>query len=191
MIEIYFDGACAPINPNGTASYGWLIKKDGQVLESGCGVIGSGPGMTNNVAEYWGVLEGVKAFLSLNLGTKLKINGDSNLVCNMVAKKWGWKKNEWNPHPDFPHLRKLLDQVHQLLEGIDYEVQWIPREQNSEADEMSKKPLVELGIVDVTSSPKIPCDKCQTGQMFVRKGKFGSFLSCSNYPKCKNTRKKI
>lgn len=188
MYEIYFDGACAPINPNGTASYGWLIKKDGKVLKTGCGVVGKGQGMTNNLAEYWGVLEGVKAFTGLKLKTELKICGDSNMVCQMVARKWGWKKNEWNPHPNFPHLRDILEQVHALLEDVDYEVEWIPREKNTEADELSKKPLVELGIVDVTSEVKM-CPECKTGKMLKRKGKFGSFWGCSNYPKCRNTQK--
>lgn len=31
------------------------------------------------------------------------------------------------------------------------------------------------------------CDKCG-GQMVVKRGRFGEFLACSNYPKCKNTR---
>lgn len=29
------------------------------------------------------------------------------------------------------------------------------------------------------------CPKCMTGKMAVRKGSYGSFLGCSNYPKCK------
>jgi ribonuclease HI len=32
MIEIYFDGACEPINPGGTAAYGFLIKKDNKTI---------------------------------------------------------------------------------------------------------------------------------------------------------------
>lgn len=31
------------------------------------------------------------------------------------------------------------------------------------------------------------CDKCDTGVMLLKQGKFGKFLACSNYPKCKNT----
>lgn len=33
------------------------------------------------------------------------------------------------------------------------------------------------------------CDKCGKGSMLKRKGKFGFFLGCSNYPKCKNIMK--
>lgn len=34
MIELYFDGACEPINPGGTASYGWLLKKMAKQLRA-------------------------------------------------------------------------------------------------------------------------------------------------------------
>lgn len=33
---------------------------------------------------------------------------------------------------------------------------------------------------------KIPCDKCETGFMELKTGRFGKFLSCNNYPDCKN-----
>lgn len=143
MIELYFDGACEPINPGGTASYGWLIKKDGKTLRVGSGIVGKGHGMTNNVAEYHGLIEGIKAFLTLRIKEKLVLKGDSNLVINMVSKKWGWakKKTQWKPHAKMPHLKKLLEEIHQLLENLDYDVQWIPREQNHEADELSKNPM--------------------------------------------------
>lgn len=143
MIELYFDGACEPINPGGTASYGWLLKKNGKTIDSGSGIVGTGEGMTNNVAEYYGLIEGVKAYSAKNFKEKLVIKGDSNLVINMVKKDWGWnkKKTVWKPHDKMPHLKDLLDQVHQLLEKIEFEAHWVPRELNSEADALSKRHL--------------------------------------------------
>jgi len=32
------------------------------------------------------------------------------------------------------------------------------------------------------------CDKCDGGVFILRQGRFGKFLACSNYPKCKNTK---
>lgn len=143
MIELYFDGACEPINPGGTASYGWLLKQDRKILQSGSGIVGTGKGMTNNIAEYYGLIEGVKAFLKLKSSEKLLIKGDSSLVINMVGKQWGWnkKKTVWKPHDKIPHLKDLLTQAHQLLDKIDYQAVWIPREQNTEADSLSKRHL--------------------------------------------------
>jgi ribonuclease HI len=52
MITIFFDGLCRPKNPGGVATFGYVIYKDGEKVKRGCGVVGSGAGMTNNVAEY-------------------------------------------------------------------------------------------------------------------------------------------
>ena len=149
MVELYFDGACEPVNPGGTAAFGWLLKKYGKVLQEGSGVVGEGFGMTNNVAEYQGIIDGVKAFLKMGLKEKLIIKGDSNLVVNMVNKSWGWnkKKTVWKPHSKMPHLKKLLDEVLLLLTSVDYEIMWVPREQNTEADELSKRHLIERGLI--------------------------------------------
>lgn len=140
MIQLFFDGACEPINPGGTASFGWLLKENKKTILSGYGVVGKGVGMTNNLAEYTGLIEGIKAYLSLKRKEKLLICGDSTLICNMLSKKWGWnkKKTRWNPHPHFPHLKKLLYEAFSLLTDIDYEVKWLPREQNQQADDLSK-----------------------------------------------------
>lgn len=141
MIELFFDGACEPINPGGTASYGWLLKQDGQILKQGFGIVGKGPGMTNNIAEYNGLIKGLEEFIKLNLNEKLFIKGDSNMVINMVSGQWGWnkKKTKWEPHKKMPHLKKLLDEALKLLNKIEHEIKWVPREQNEEADLLSKK----------------------------------------------------
>ncbi len=143
MIELYFDGACEPVNPGGTASYGWLLKKDGKTIHNGSGVVGTGDGMTNNIAEYYGLIEGIKAYKKYSLKEALIIKGDSSLVINMVKKAWGWnkKKTVWKPHNKMPHLRPLLEQVHQLLKNVPHEIEWIAREQNQEADSLSKRYL--------------------------------------------------
>jgi ribonuclease HI len=141
-IEMYFDGACFPINPGGTASYGVVIYKDGESIKELIGTVGEGKGMTNNVAEYEGLINGLR-WIRDNLRegiSELKIYGDSNLVINMVTKKWGWKKKKYLPHLAAPHLLKLLRQCHELLKEINVptKLEWIPREQNAIADELSK-----------------------------------------------------
>ncbi|MCA9307918.1 MAG: type I DNA topoisomerase [Patescibacteria group bacterium] len=32
------------------------------------------------------------------------------------------------------------------------------------------------------------CDKCEQGMFLLKQGRFGKFLACNNYPKCKNTK---
>lgn len=46
-------------------------------------------------------------------------------------------------------------------------------------------PIVEIPL-EVSD---IPCDKCNDGTMMViREGRFGKFLACPNFPKCRNTK---
>jgi ribonuclease HI len=48
----WFDGACEPVNPGGTASCGVVVKgEDGTVLLRDHGVVGKGKVMSNNLAE--------------------------------------------------------------------------------------------------------------------------------------------
>ena len=186
--KIYFDGACEPINPGGTASYGWLIKRGDKIVAKGSGIVGSGNGMTNNVAEYTALIEALKHISKSNIVRCLNIFGDSNLVCNHISKKWGWnnKKTKWVPHKDSPHLKNCLDEVFDLLRNYKYEINWIPREQNQEADQLSKEALIKVGIK--LNPEKILCSECG-GFLIMRKGKFGDFYGCSNYPKCRYTQK--
>ncbi len=46
-------------------------------------------------------------------------------------------------------------------------------------------PIVEIPL-EVSD---VPCDKCNDGTMMViREGRFGKFLACPNFPKCRNTK---
>jgi ribonuclease HI len=189
MIEIYFDGACEPINPGGTASYGYLVKRDGKTIIQGSKIIGTGKGMTNNVAEYTGLIEAIKAISNLNTKEKVRICGDSKIVCNTIAKKWGWnkKKTVWNPHKNAPHLKPLLEEALNLLKSFDYEIKWVSSKDNQQADRLSREPLIKAGIIR-TESQRINCPKCE-GYLIERKGPFSRFYGCSNYPKCRFTKK--
>lgn len=190
MIEIYFDGACEPINPGGTASYGYIIKKDGKAINQGSGIVGTGEGMTNNVGEYHGLIRVIKALSDLSIKEKVIIRGDSIMVCKIVSKEWGWKnkkKTVWDPHKKSPHLKKLLEEVFKLLNNLDYRIEWVSREDNQEADNLSKEPLIKAGIIK-TDLEKEKCPKCN-GYLIERKGKFGRFYGCSKFPKCRFTKK--
>ena len=88
MITIYFDGLCRPRNPGGIATYGYVIYKDGEKVKSGCGVVGSGAGMTNNVAEY-SALKRAAEWVSRNGGDdEIVIKGDSQLVIHQMDGTW-------------------------------------------------------------------------------------------------------
>ncbi len=53
--------------------------------------------------------------------------------------------------------------------------------------EFLKKESGEIAVVE-EKPPAEVCDKCDA-PMVLKTGRFGKFLACSNYPKCKNTKK--
>lgn len=156
---LYFDGAIKQKNPGGIATYGWVIETDTlEVIKTGMDIVGEGEEMTNNVAEYNGLLAALRWYVSSNIfnqNEKLLIRGDSALVCNMISKIWGWEKDErgqktgnWIPHEKYPKLRALLFEILDLLKenNIKYDAEWIPREENTEADYLSKLVIKNRGL---------------------------------------------
>jgi ribonuclease HI len=128
--RLYFDGACGPTNPGGVATYGWrLMAPDGEELASGTGEACRGPGATNNVAEWHGLWAGLRSLAAKGWRGRLQILGDSQLVLLQLNRLWRCHKER---------LRQYRDQCLALLEGIEWRAVWIPREQNAEADALSR-----------------------------------------------------
>ena len=139
--RLYFDGSCSPVNPGGTAKYGFALFKEGvaEPVEIGHGTIGTGPGMTNNLAEFTALWRGLQAFLCLKGRDKhsnvLNCLGDSQLVVNIM-------NTTWHPHPEKSYFSayRLADEVCDRLwiDGNCLNFQWIPREKNQFCDDLSK-----------------------------------------------------
>lgn len=131
-IEVWFDGACEPVNPGGQASYGYIIRENGEIIQTGKGVIGKGPLMSCNVAECVALHKALNWLFANNFHEKfIQVYGDSNLIINKASGNW--KKKAKGLYA--PFLESLRETV-QLFEDIDFK--WIPREMNVEADELSK-----------------------------------------------------
>jgi ribonuclease HI len=128
MITIYFDGLCRPKNPGGMATYGYLIFRDGEKVNSGYGVVGSGPGMTNNVAEYSALKQAAEWVSRYGGDEEIEIKGDSQLVIHQMNGTW---------QVTSATSKKFVPEIRRLLEGRKIQFIWIPREQNVEADELS------------------------------------------------------
>ena len=126
MITLYFDGLCRPRNPGGVATYGYVIYKDGKKVKKGYGVVGSGTGMTNNVAEY-SALKYAAEWVRENCSEdEIVIRGDSQLVIHQMNGTWQIKSET---------SKKFVPEIRRLLEGRKTRYVWIPREQNAEADQ--------------------------------------------------------
>jgi ribonuclease HI len=129
MITVYFDGLCYPKNPCGVAAYGYLIHRDGVLVHSGFGSVGEGKGMTNNVAEYEGLKAAAAWIRDSETKEKIVVKGDSQLVIKQMSGSW--KVNSETSMRYVPEIRELF-------QGKDVTFVWVPREENEEADKLSR-----------------------------------------------------
>jgi ribonuclease HI len=138
----WFDGACEPVNPGGTATSGAIVKdKEGTVLLEEGRLVGKGEGMSNNVAEYAAVLRVFEYLISRSPGHVI-VHGDSNLVINQLNVKLAARKGLYlSTHLE---ARELLGRLRSL--GWQVDLLWIPRTQNEECDALSKRPLADAGV---------------------------------------------
>lgn len=129
-INIWIDGLCEPINPGGTASVGYVIKKNDVTIAEGSDVIGKGQGMTNNVAEYTALIYALKEVKRLKLENELlTIRSDSQLLVNQMNRKWAVKA---------PLIIPLYKIAKDLANGLNIQLEWVSREENEEADRLTR-----------------------------------------------------
>lgn len=135
-ILAYFDGACEPVNPGGTASYGCAGFLDGAPAWTDWAIIGQGPGFSNNVAEYAGAIEALEWALRQGPGP-IELRGDSLMLVRQMQGRWGVKAGRYVP---LHHALKRM-----LPRGRAVTWTWVPRTENTLADALSKRAYHERG----------------------------------------------
>lgn len=142
-VEAWFDGSCEPRNPGGTARTGIVVKRDGAIAHAARGTIGTGPLMSNNVAEYAAANAVMEYLIENKVTGDVTIFGDSLLVIRALRKR--------KPSKGLcgPYAQTSVELTKQLLCTPDFV--WIAREQNAEADKLSRTEsdsVYELGEVE-------------------------------------------
>jgi ribonuclease HI len=123
-------------NP-GPAAYGALLRDatTGEVIAEDGTAIGVA---TNNVAEYSGLIAGLKLAEEFAPDADIEVRMDSKLVVEQMSGRWKIK------HAD---MRPLATEANRLAPfGTTYT--WIPREQNKHADRLVNEAL------DAAASPR-------------------------------------
>lgn len=132
MIIINIDGLCEPNNPGGIATFGVIAKRDGNLIAEERGLAGVGPAFSNNVAEYAALVHALQILLAGNYADiSITIKSDSKLVVNQMRGTWACHGGL------YLETKKEADKLFRKLNRpITFE--WIPREQNEEADALSR-----------------------------------------------------
>ncbi|MEU4446596.1 bifunctional RNase H/acid phosphatase [Actinosynnema sp. NPDC050801] len=118
-------------NP-GPAGYGAVVlDASGEVLAERSAGIGVA---TNNVAEYQGLIAGLRAAAELGAST-VDVRMDSKLVVEQMSGRWKVK------HPSMTPLVAQAREVSRAFDRVSYE--WIPRERNQRADRLANLAMDE------------------------------------------------
>jgi broad specificity phosphatase PhoE/ribonuclease HI len=131
-------------NP-GPAGYGAVVREaaTGEILLERYGSLGT---TTNNVAEYTGLIEGLRAAAELN-ATHVDVRMDSKLVVEQMSGRWQIKN---------PGLRPLAAEAAGLVgrfAAVTFE--WIPRERNKAADALANRAMDEAAGKAVPDVPAV------------------------------------
>ncbi|ANH91277.1 bifunctional RNase H/acid phosphatase [Streptomyces sp. SAT1] len=117
-------------NP-GPAGYGAVVfdASDGQPLAEAAEYLGT---VTNNVAEYRGLLAGLRAAHALDPGAAVHVRMDSKLVVEQMSGRWRIK------HPD---LQPLAAEAARVFPPGRVTYEWIPRARNKHADRLANEAM--------------------------------------------------
>jgi probable phosphoglycerate mutase len=117
-------------NP-GPAGYGAVVSDaaTGETLREAAEYLGVA---TNNVAEYRGLLAGLRAAHELDPAATVHVRMDSKLVIEQMSGRWKIK------HPD---MKPLAAEAARIFPPGRVTYEWIPRERNKHADRLANEAM--------------------------------------------------
>ena len=135
------DGGGGSSTPDPEAYIGVLVVDEatGKVLVRHAQCIGR---TTHNVAEYTAVLTAVR--FAVEAGAQsLHIRTDSRLVVNQINGQFRVTK---------PHLAALLEEVREAVKPLDFQIEWVSRDENTAADALTWS-VRQIGSTHKVSAP--------------------------------------
>jgi ribonuclease HI len=129
-IRLYADGA-ARGNPGPAGAGAVIVSPEGHIVAKVGKYLGEN---TNNVAEYMGLILGLKRAKAMGI-KELEVLSDSELMVRQLKGEYAVKAD---------HLKALHEEARALLKAFPaIEIRHIPREDNAAADEMSNRAIDE------------------------------------------------
>lgn len=117
-------------NP-GIAGYGALVRdpQTGEILATDAKPLGRA---SNNVAEYSGLIAGLRMAQQIDPEARVHVKMDSKLVVEQMSGRWKIK------HED---MSRLAEEARSILPPGQVTYEWIPRAQNKDADQLSNEAM--------------------------------------------------
>lgn len=142
-VILYFDGASRR-NPHGPAGCGWVLyEMDYNGADSYNSIAEGreylGYNVSNNQAEYQGLIEGLKYIRDYINCDMLYIRGDAEIVIRQMD-------GEYNVNS--PNIRPYYYDAKEVLAEIDYSAisfRHVRRDKNWEADQLANQAINEVG----------------------------------------------
>lgn len=126
-MTLFCDGASRG-NP-GPAAYGYIIFQESEIVAQAGGKLGT---TTNNVAEYQGLIQGLRKLVELG-ASEITVKADSQLMIQQLKGVYKVKT---------PHIKELFDLAQVELKHFSKKTfLHIPREENGLADALCNQAL--------------------------------------------------
>ncbi|WP_042365934.1 bifunctional RNase H/acid phosphatase [Streptacidiphilus neutrinimicus] len=131
-------------NP-GPAGYGAVVRDGdtGEVLAEAAEYLGR---VTNNVAEYRGLIAGLRAAAAIDPSATVEVRMDSKLVVEQMSGRWQVK------HPD---MKPLAAEARTAFPAGRVQYRWVPRKENKHADRLANEAM-DAGQAGRAWEPKPP-----------------------------------
>ena len=126
-VTVYVDGLAQPRNP-GIGTYGFVIYEGAHRVAEGSGLAGAD--VTSNYAEYTALEQALAKLKSLGVEGDILVRSDSQLLVGHMSA--GWKVKGGMYVEKLHAVRELLKEFGSVR------FEWIPREQNGEADLLTR-----------------------------------------------------
>ncbi|TNC17224.1 reverse transcriptase-like protein [Georgenia sp. 311] len=127
-------------NP-GPAGFGALVREGDTVLAERAAFLGV---CSNNVAEYSGLVAGLRAAAAIDPTASVEVRMDSKLVVEQMSGRWKIK------HED---MRRLADEARTILPAGQVRYTWVPRAENSAADALANAVMDSGGSIERDHAP--------------------------------------
>ncbi|MEU1693879.1 reverse transcriptase-like protein, partial [Streptomyces hirsutus] len=154
-------------NP-GPAGYGAVVSDaaTGETLAEAAEYLGA---TTNNVAEYSGLLAGLRAARELDPQATVHVRMDSKLVVEQMSGRWKIKH---------PAMKPLAAEAARVFPPDRVTYEWIPRERNKHADRLANEAMDagqrgELGVSPAHGGPPARA-KSRVGEELRARGRSAS-----------------